>query len=655
MKDFASFHALLDGWFEAHAIPVHLRVRLFEKLKNDVFDAGSSFALTRVSEGDAENEGNAEDESNAITDSSSSYVLVTTRDVKANEDIWLVDHFCTFRLREFRRHLMADESLRKRLNDILSLPLSHADEAADTQSIFDCVWKKVWSYRLPSSPDDGVDDKLENYWFIHDEVGCAIIDITSGNGNMKLEPIPLCFPEKGGVFSVMWCVEDMEEGTIATRRATTVLEAVGGKEVLTLMYGDDGPGGSTDDGEAYRAAQRVCVNAWRQHMIQLRAAATAVPSRQPAAVQMSRLHSSHPSVSPLRVFTDSQQVSSHLTDARHFVVVDLPQEAHVVWISHRPIDSLDEFKHAYYISQFPEERFFTSKSGLLEMIQKRLGHVSWYQVGYDTTTHLREFIGDFIVRQGAAHRSECDGDVVLRDDVSQLLSCDGTNLWISKPANMARSIDMAVSANFSELLKTIETGPKVVSKYIANCATLRQRKFDLRFIVCVNSFSSAFTELEAYVYNVFWTRFALEDYKLDEFDCYEKHWTVMNYSNPEKLLKLYDTDFIREFNDEYAPKGYGSFVWEAVVYPKILKMLREVFSLVTLEERDRRRCRGMYGVDVMVRIADAAESGGRALEPSLLEITFSPDCRRACEYNPSFFNDVFHTLFRGQPVNMTRL
>jgi tubulin--tyrosine ligase-like protein 12 len=33
------------------------------------------------------------------------------------------------------------------------------------------------------------------------------------------------------------------------------------------------------------------------------------------------------------------------------------------------------------------------------------------------------------------------------------------------------------------------------------------------------------------VYNKFWLRFANIPFSLDKFDVYEKHFTVMNYSN----------------------------------------------------------------------------------------------------------------------------
>lgn len=45
------------------------------------------------------------------------------------------------------------------------------------------------------------------------------------------------------------------------------------------------------------------------------------------------------------------------------------------------------------------------------------------------------------------------------------------------------------------------------------------------------------------------------------------------------------------------------------------------------------------------------------MQPQILEVNFNPDCERACRYHPSFFNDIFSTLYLDEPshCHVTRL
>ena len=44
----------------------------------------------------------------------------------------------------------------------------------------------------------------------------------------------------------------------------------------------------------------------------------------------------------------------------------------------------------------------------------------------------------------------------------------------------------------------------------------------------------------------------------------------------------------------------------------------------------------------------SGEGGHRKVQPKVLEFNWLPDCERACDYYPEFFNNVFSTLFLGE-------
>lgn len=68
-------------------------------------------------------------------------------------------------------------------------------------------------------------------------------------------------------------------------------------------------------------------------------------------------------------------------------------------------------------------------------------------------------------------------------------------------------------------------------------------------------------------------------------------------------------------------------------------MVKELFVAVKIihPEMQDNRCRSVYGMDVMI------DKG--TFTPRLLEMTFAPDCQRACKYHPTFFTDIMRGLF----------
>ncbi len=68
---------------------------------------------------------------------------------------------------------------------------------------------------------------------------------------------------------------------------------------------------------------------------------------------------------------------------------------------------------------------------------------------------------------------------------------------------------------------------------------------------------------------------------------------------------------------------------------------------------NNQQSRAMYAIDLMLdwHTSSADDTNKKTIEPKLCEINFMPDCTRACKFHPSFFNDVFNTLFLNTQDN----
>jgi len=140
--------------------------------------------------------------------------------------------------------------------------------------------------------------------------------------------------------------------------------------------------------------------------------------------------------------------------------------------------------------------------------------------------------------------------------------------------------------------------------------------------------------IEVYAFKMFWIRLANIPYSLDNFDEYQKHFTVMNYTG-FALTQLRYNDFITNFEQQYPEQK-----WEPI-QKEIYKMMKSVIVAATQSPPPiglgrNPNYRSLYGFDVML---------DHLFVPQLIECNFSPDCTRACNYDPDFYNKIFSTLF----------
>ena len=317
---------------------------------------------------------------------------------------------------------------------------------------------------------------------------------------------------------------------------------------------------------------------------------------------------------------------SYVRDNLKFDNIELtndPKEADIVWLNANIFDMLDYngiiFKNEgkyVFINQYPYESIITMKSLLSNLIQNNFGISDILGLSYDMRTELAEIIGNFYYNEEKGYE----------------------NMWILKPINMSRSMDMLITDNLKEIIRAVETGPKICQKYFCNPFLMNNKKFDLRFIIAVKSL----LPLELYFYEkMFWIRSANKDYNKESlsFDDYEVHFTVMNYSK-FGMQTIYDKDFIKylkERNIEWGP-----------IYQKLRTKVKNVMLMACKDcpQMINFNSRAIYGLDAML---------DDQLEPHIIEINYQPDCTRACKFVPEFYNDIFSTLFFEKDSGMTKV
>ncbi|GLT68020.1 hypothetical protein SLA2020_402840 [Shorea laevis] len=450
-------------------------------------------------------------------------------------------------------------------------------------------------------------------WYVMDELGSALRH--SDEPNFRVAPF-LYMPEgnlaSAVSFSILWPTQNVEKGDECTR---DFLFGIGEDKQRSARLS-----------ACFHTPENYFIQEYKKHLQNLESKSLIYPS-----ILSSTTRSIHGTEGPaLRVYTDIPHVEEFLKRPE-FVFTSEPQDADIIWTGMQVDEDMKKaarITDQQYINQFPFEACLVMKHHLAETVQKAHGSPEWLQPTYNLETQLSQLIGDYYVRR--------------RDGLN--------NLWILKPWNMARTIDTSVTDNLTAIIRLMETGPKICQKYIEHPALFNGRKFDLRYIVLVRSMNP----LEIFLSDVFWVRLANNPYSLEKhsFFEYETHFTVMNYRG--RFSHKYTPEFVTEFEQEHQVKWLE-------IHQRVRKMIRSVFDSAAAvhPEMHSPRSRAIYGVDVMLDCC---------FQPKLLEVTYCPDCTRACKYDTEsifggggvvqgrdFFNDVFGCLFLNETTHVSPL
>ena len=613
----------------AHAgIPEHYYRTVYEKIELEKYDSGDYMMM--------------------LTDGVNWEVQSTTTIESGDANtIFLVDHCWTFHAEQVKKALRGIPGLAQRMSSLTGVGYPDGDgyeseEETGLEELIEKLTEKIWD--LAETYTIQKDDEKVTVCYMMDELGSRISH--SETPNMKMAPF--FHITKQFAVTLMWPIEDEIPPETSITRDITLGETDGGKRAARLAIFRDNIEIDTGD---LRMGEVEKLNPYTMYGRKDQTLPDDAPddSEHPASL---RVVSATPA-DPIKVFTDLKFMAEALTDPL-FKVVNSDKDADFISSS----DIFDKFKEFYkehptkIINQFPNENVVCCKDLLLkvarrsmipdedrersdELIIERLNseskswaedmHPWWFPIGFDLVNELPVFVRNYLEREAAGL----------------------DNSWIVKPWNLSRGRGTYVTSNLAMIVKLAYTSPKVVQKYIEDPVLFYRGdvgrvKFDVRYVILLKSVKP----LKIFKYNVFWLRFANKPFALDEFDEYEKHFTVMNYSETAELKQIGDLEFMEMFEQQYPDHP-----WEGIDR-RICEMIKECFTSASCLPPPRgmahsAQSRAIYALDMMLKWNEDKTE----MIPQLLECNFNPDNQRACKYHPNFYNHCLKALLSDVDIS----
>lgn len=593
---FEKFLQIHKPQLQSSGVPQLFWEILYQKLKNQVFDGGQVFQLAKVEYENVERH---------VTEPVWKLFVTAEDGIHANNpvSIYLIDHAWTYDIGCARQNLVQIPGLLDRMCSLMGIN-ADVEEREKIENVMNEMWRYNQSFSINY---ESIEDRMP-IWYIMDEVGSAI----NHSDDPNFRTVPFMHMLEGVTYTLLFPIRDVVMGEEVTRDFVEGQTNDPEKRRALLLPWvhsefDDVNFEQTEPDEDYFSAGRICESS-------------------PGKVDAIKVDGDR----KLRVFSQYGNVNDYLTDPA-FEIVDNEEEADILWlVSHyKAYRELSVSSPRVFINQFPYECVLTVKD-LLSIVCRRKAtgrpqdpdtletRPAWLPVTYNLSTELVQFVAYF------ARRANANLD----------------NYWICKPWNLARGLDTYITDNLYHILRLPCTGPKIAQRYVARPVlydrpNVGRVKFDVRYVLLLKSVQP----LRAYAYANFFLRFANLPFALDNFDTYEQHFTVMNYSDDSPLCHVKCADFVVEWE-----RQYPDCPWSAYVEPRILSVLRQVLEAAAAEPppkgiADSRQSRAVYAVDLILEWRESE------MQPMLLEVNFTPDCQRACEYYADFYNDIFKCLF----------
>ncbi|XP_066214709.1 tubulin--tyrosine ligase-like protein 12 isoform X2 [Saccopteryx leptura] len=524
----AEFAALHGPALRASGVPERYWGRLLHKLEHEVFDAGEMFGIMQVEEVEEEEESEEEAAQEAHKKkpnpgSERCYKVIVTNENRLQaadpNSIFLIDHAWTCHVEHARQQLYQVPGLLHRMANLMGVEFH--GELPSTEAV-DQVLEEMWKFNQTYQLSHGTAEEKVPVWYIMDEFGSRIqhSDVPS------FATAPFFYMPQQVAYTLLWPLRDLDTGEEVTR---------------DFAYGETDPLIRKCMLLPWAPANMLDLNSCTPEPPDVHYQAILEENKEKLPLAIDLVAYPYPSDHVFKVYTDVQQVLSHLTHPR-FTLAQSEADADILYnFSHfKDFRKLSQERPHVLLNQFPCENLLTVKDCLASIARRAGGPEgpAWLPRTFNLRTELPQFVSYFQQRES---RGE-------------------DNHWICKPWNLARSLDTHVTKNLHSIIRHRESSPKVVSKYIESPVLFLREdvgrvKFDVRYIVLLRSVKP----LRLFVYDVFWLRFSNRPFALNDLDDYEKHFTVMNY-DPEVVLKqVHYDDFIPEFE-----KQYPEFPWKSV-------------------------------------------------------------------------------------------
>lgn len=585
-------------------VPEHFWPSICKKITDQIFDAGLTFQLVQI---------DYEDMVKMPYDPLWSVIAI--RDIECSDasHIYLIDHAWTFKANSIKSNLRNIPGLLERMCSLMLISAETTEEKIEKVS--ESVWKYANTYAIAG---DGfsIEDRVP-VWYVLDELGSGITHSDTPN----FRAVPFLYVPEQLTYTLLFAIKDIEEGDMVTRNFVEGLYPdTMQREAMLIPWKH-----YKHFKEDYTQVEPSSKYFLEGHIVE-------------TLPDLELLKDRELDLTKLKVYSEYRYINDYLT-APEFEIVHNENDADILWY-------LDHFKEYQdlsvnsphkFVNQFPFEYVLTIKD-LLAVIGRRSSekynndndsleiNPAWLPTTFNMKTEFPKFVAYYMQRKKAGL----------------------DNHWICKPYNLARGLDTYISDNLDFLCRLPLTGPKIAQKYIDKPVLFDRPdiglvKFDIRYVILLHSVSPT----EVYVYNNFFLRFANKSFSLDNFDDYEKHFTVMNYTDGAPLFKM----LCSEFKEEWA-KQYGDYDW-AVVEKSIYKMVAELFTAATSKGPPcgigkSPQSRALYAADIMLGWRDMKDE--KVIQPILLEMNWMPDCHRACQYYPNFYNDIFTVMFLNREV-----